>query len=249
MKKISINILCWNTCRTLKQTLKVLKEELKGIEHEIVIVDNGSSDGTFDLDKGNATYIRNEGNRGISHGKHQGIDVSKGDYIMLLDGDVIPTPGSIICFIKFLDKNKDADAIGFYPNKYSNQINKNGQIHHEEYCYNLFEPKPYDCHCIFYGLYRREVFDKVRFCVEGALGEAGYGWEDFDFHSNMVRAGFSQWVAHINNAKGKYFHDINSSIRSMGRAKFRETSIARRKVFYDREAIADARQTNPLTSG
>jgi len=246
---ISINILCWNNCKTLVETLKVLSYELKGIDHEIIVVDNGSSDGTVDIDFGNTTYIRNESNRGISHGKNQGIDASKGDYILLLDGDIIPIPGSIRCFIDFLDETPEADAIGFYSNKFSNQINKNGQKHHEERCDLLFEPRLHTSHCIYYSLYRRIVFDNVRFCTDGVFGESGYGWEDFDFHSRMTRAGFSQWVAHINNAKGKYFHDINSSIRSMGTTKFRESSVARRTLFYEREKLADARQADPCTSG
>lgn len=245
--KISVNILCWNNKDTLVKALEVLSE-LEGIDHEIIIVDNGSSDGTADLDFGNATYIRNEENRGISHGKNQGIDFSTGEYIMLLDGDIIPTPGSIRCFIDFLDEKKEVDAIGFYSNKFSNQINRDGQIHHEERCINLFDPKPHSSHCIYYGMYRREIFDKVRFCTEGVFGEPGYGWEDFDFHSQLVRAGFSQWVAHINHAGGKYYHDINSSIRTMGNEKFRETSVARRKLFYEREQLADAGQTHPCPS-
>ncbi len=254
--KLSINILCWNTLRTLKQALEVIEQELEDIGHEIVVVDNGSTDGTKQYlqaiavgSNGIIKPIIKEKNEGISYGKNAGIEASKGDYIMLLDGDIIPIPGSIIKFMEFLDKTKEADAIGFYSNKYSNQINRNGQIHHEERCDRLFEPRPHSSHCIYYGLYRREVFDKVRFCTDGAFGEPGYGWEDFDFHSQMVRAGFSQWVAHINNAKGKYFHDINSSIRMMGRQKFRESSVARRAVFHEREKLADARQTNSCSLG
>ena len=232
--RISINILCWNNRKCLEQTLKVLDYELEGIESEIIVVDNGSTDGTDKLDLSDVTYIRNPVNRGISHGKNQGIEASQGYYIMLLDGDIIPTPGSIIKFIEFLDENKQADAIGFYSNKFSNQINRNGQLHHEERCDLLFNPKEHSSHCVYYSLYRREVFDKVRFCTDGVFGEPGYGWEDFDFHNSMVNAGFSQWVAHVNNPGGKYFHNINSSIRCMGSAKFRETSTARRELYQER---------------
>lgn len=244
--KLSVNILCWNNRACVEQTLKVLKHELEDIDHEIIICDNGSSDGTIDIDTTGTTYIRNEQNRGISHGKNQGLDVSKGDYIMLMDGDIIPIPGSITKFMEFLDETLEADAIGFYPNKGIAQINKNGQKHHEERCENLFQPKLYDCHCIYFGMYRRRVFDTIRFCTDGAFGEVGYGWEDFDFYEQMVRAGFSQWVTHINNAKGRYFHNINSSIRTMGRMKFRESTVARRKLYYER--WGDARQANPCTS-
>ena len=233
--RLSVNILCWNTCDTLVKSLAVLKTELAEVEHEIIVVDNGSTDEIGEVDFTGVTYIRNKDNRGISHGKNQALDVSKGDYILLIDGDIVPTPGSLICFINFLDSNIEADAIGFYPNKFSNQVNKNGQTHYEEQCFSLHEPKPYTCHCIYYGMYRRKVFDEVRFCTDDAFGEPGYGWEDFDFHARMVRAGFSQWVAGINTAKGKYYHNINSSIRCMGGKEFRKTSMIRRDLFYKRE--------------
>ena len=234
--KISVNILCWNTGKALEQTLKVLDQELEGYSHEIIVVDNGSKDGTDKLDLSGVRYIKNEENRGISHGKNQGVEISGGEYIMLLDGDIIPIPNSIRCFMAFLDTTPEADAIGFYSNKFSNQINRNGQKHHEERCECLFDPKPHNSHCIYYGLYRREIFDKIRFCTDGVFGETGYGWEDFDFHDQLVQCGFNQWVAHINHAKGKYFHDINSSIRAMGNAKFRSTTIARRDLYYKRQA-------------
>lgn len=240
--KISVNILCWNNRKTLVEALKVLKLELEGLDYEIIIVDNGSNDGTADQDFSGTTYIRNGSNRGISHGKNQGIEISRGEYIMLMDGDIIPIPGSIRKFIEFLDGEPLADAIGFYPDKGINQININGQTHHEERCDNLFEPRPYDCHCIYFSLYRRRVFDDVRFCTDGVFGEPGYGWEDFEFNDRMVEAGFSQWAAHINRAGGRYYHDINSSIRTMGNMKFRETSVARRKFYYER--LKNAGQDN-----
>ena len=43
--KVSINILTWNTIKTLKATLEVLNYDLAFIDHEIIIVDQGSIDG------------------------------------------------------------------------------------------------------------------------------------------------------------------------------------------------------------
>ena len=76
-----------------------MANELRGVDYEIIIVDNGSTDGCQDV-----ATIRNEKNLGISVGKNQGIRASKGDFILLLDGDIMPVPNSIICLLKYMEE-------------------------------------------------------------------------------------------------------------------------------------------------
>ena len=223
MCKLSVNILTWNTVKTLHETLHILTNELRGIPSEVIVVDNGSTDGC----KMYAT-IKNETNLGISKGKNQGIDASKGQYILLLDGDIVPVPNSIVCLVNYLDENPDVMALGFYPNKISKERNRGGQLHHEEYCHKLDPVEEYKGHCIYYGIYRREVFEKIRF--DESYG-AGYGWEDLDSYMQMEKAGIKQYVAGINHKCGKYYHEINSSIRVMGFEKYMETQKQRAGIF------------------
>lgn len=213
--KLSVNILSWNTYKTLHDALHVLKAELEGMDAEVIVVDNGSIDGCQDL-----ATIKNPVNLGISKGKNQGIDASTGDYILLLDGDIIPVPNSIRCLVAHLDAHSDCQAIGFLPNKFSTQHNKYGKEFHESYCEKLDPIEEHKGHCIYYGMYRREVFKKVRFDENYKVG---YGWEDLDSYMQMEQAGIKQWVAGINHKSGKYFHAINSSIRQMGFEKYMET--------------------------
>lgn len=222
--KISINILTWNTVKTLKQSLGILQNDLAGIDHEIIVVDNGSTDGSQDY-----ATIKNEINLGISRGKNQGIDASKGEYILLLDGDIVPVPNSVNCLLNYLEEHKEVDALGFYPNCFTNQKNGYKAIYHEERCNTLLDVVPHVSHCIYYGIYRRSVFDRgVRMDEQYGVG---YGYEDLDFFMQMKAKGIIQYVCHINKPKGKYYHEINSSIRCMGFEKYMETSKARSKIF------------------
>lgn len=221
--KISVNILTWNTINTLKSTLAILDKELTGIDSEVIIVDNGSTDGCQDL-----ATIKNEKNLGISKGKNQGIDASSGDYIMLIDGDIVPVPNSIICLSNYLDATPDCFAIGFLPNKFATQRNKYGKEFHEVWCEKLDPIEEHRGHCIYYGMYRREVFDKIRF--DESYG-VGYGYEDLDSYMQMEKAGIKQWVAGINHKCGKYYHEVNSSIRQMGYDKYMSSSMQRSKIF------------------
>ena len=226
--KLSINILTWNCIDTLKTTLGVLKADLKDIDHEIIIIDNASKDGCEDI----ATIVNKE-NMGVSVGKNQGINASKGDYIFMLDGDIIPVPNSINCLLEWLEYNIDAYAIGFYPNKFTDQKNTDSQKHAEEYCHSLHEPCKHTQVIAFYGLFKRSMFEdfNIRFPETGPFGGVGYGWEDSDIYMQMRENGIQQYVAGINTSIGKYYHEINSSIRIMGQEKYMQTSRDRGAAF------------------
>ena len=238
MVKLSVTILTWDTWKTLHDTLHVLKDELKAIDHEIIIVDNGSTDGCQDV-----ATIKNELNLGISKGKNQGIEASKGEYIFLLDGDIIPVPNSVTMLLDYLETHSECKALGFYPNKFSNQRNKgeqndrNHEEHHEWYCHTLFDVKESRGHCIYYGMYHRSVFDNVRLdegfdeCCTTNEFKGGYGLEDLDSYMQMEKLGIKQYVAHMNKANGRYYHAINSSIRNMGYQQYMTTSMKRSQYF------------------
>ncbi|HTL48433.1 MAG TPA: glycosyltransferase [Verrucomicrobiae bacterium] len=59
-------------------------------DYEVILVDDGSTDGTEDLVKkrygGRLTYVKQE-NRGISGARNRGIESSRGKYIAFLDSD------------------------------------------------------------------------------------------------------------------------------------------------------------------
>lgn len=225
--KLSVAILTWQNIKTLPHTITILKDELKDVCHEIIIVDQGSNDGTEEY-----ATIRNYQNVGISKGKNQGIDAASGEYVLLLDGDVVPVPGSVLRLMEHLDNNPQCDALGMYPNKFAIEPNRHREEHHESYCNKLVDPRPSPTACLFYGMYRRKIFDEgLRMDEGGPFGEEGYGWEDHDFFMQMKDRGIIQYVAHINHPAGKYYHAINSSIRNMGREKYIETSRKRNEYF------------------
>jgi glycosyltransferase involved in cell wall biosynthesis len=221
--------LTWNTFKTLHETLHILKEELIGIDAEVIIVDNGSTDGCE-----NFATIKNPTNLGISKAKNQGIDASKGEYIFLIDGDVVPVPNSIVMLVKYLDENPGCKALGFLPNKFSNVKNQHRGQYHESYCHKLDPIIEHRGHCIYYGIYRREVFEKIRFDEQYG---PGYGYEDLDSYMQMEAKGIVQWAAGMNSLNGKYFHAINSSINNkncLGFEEYMRSSMKRSQIFQNK---------------
>lgn len=65
---------------------------------EVILVDNGSVEDVGGLahelatSRGNVTYIRNDDNEGFGYASNQGMLAARGDWIVLLNNDVIVTP-------------------------------------------------------------------------------------------------------------------------------------------------------------
>lgn len=251
--RLSVNILTWNCLDVLKLSLDGIMEEIKDLNAECIIVDNGSNDGTVEFIAGklkeykNLQYIFNFENLGISVGKNLGVKASQGDYIMLVDGDVWPVKNSIRLLLEYMEAHPEMEALGYYPNEWSNQLNnKFGQVFHETVCEKIVEITTINRCCIYYGMFRKSMFDKIMFSEEGEFGKPGYGWEDFDFTNKMVKAGIQQYVCHINKPNGKYYHRINSSIRAMGRNKYMETSEIRRQAYHEKWGEYGKVNTKPI---
>jgi glycosyltransferase involved in cell wall biosynthesis len=62
-------------------------------EHEIIVVDNGSSDATAEIVRSHPVTYLYEPRRGVSHARNRGIEASEAEIVALLDGDCVVGPG------------------------------------------------------------------------------------------------------------------------------------------------------------
>ncbi|PIU36299.1 glycosyltransferase family 2 protein [Candidatus Shapirobacteria bacterium CG07_land_8_20_14_0_80_39_18] len=118
---LSIVILSWNTEALLKQCLESLEEGCEGIGGcEVVVVDNGSTDGSSEMVRKyqirNTKYkirlIENQSNLGFAKGNNIGIKEARGEYIMLLNSDTIVQKGSLKKMVDFLDQHGEISVVG-----------------------------------------------------------------------------------------------------------------------------------------
>jgi len=110
---LSIIIVSYNTKKLTDECLTSLKKSLlgSGIEYEIILVDNVSTDGTRELiTKKYPTVVAlwNKENVGFGRANNQGIRIAKGEYILLLNSDTLVPARSIEKLLQFNRKHANA---------------------------------------------------------------------------------------------------------------------------------------------
>ncbi len=108
---------CYNTAHFVAETLEsVFSQTYK--DFEVVVVNDGSPD-TPELEQAiapwrdNISYVHTE-NCGLAGARNNGIRVSRGEFIALLDSDDIWTPNYLEVQVRKLDEDPTADIV--YPN-------------------------------------------------------------------------------------------------------------------------------------
>jgi N-acetylglucosaminyl-diphospho-decaprenol L-rhamnosyltransferase len=112
---LSVLIVSWNTSELLARCLTALAAEPGAVAVEVIVVDNGSTDGSGEMvasDFAAIKLIANPDNRGFAAANNQGITVAKGRYICLLNSDTAVEPGSLRSLLDFADANPEAGILG-----------------------------------------------------------------------------------------------------------------------------------------
>ena len=103
--KLSIVIPIFNEMKTLAEIVRQVQAVPYPVDHEIIIIDDGSTDGTYaKAAEVRAEYLRagkevqlfrNEFNRGKSFSIRKGIRYAQGDFLIIQDGDMEYDPTDI----------------------------------------------------------------------------------------------------------------------------------------------------------
>ena len=115
MIDVSIIIVNWNTKKLLQDCLKSVFEQTKGVNIEVIVVDNASTDGSQDMvgkEFPVVVLIKNKENRGFAAANNQGIAVARGRYVLLLNSDTIVLEDVIAKTTAFADANPAAGVVG-----------------------------------------------------------------------------------------------------------------------------------------
>ena len=84
---LSIIIVNWNTCEITRNCLASVREKVTGINCEVIVVDNASSDASVEMIRAEfpeARLMVNDNNLGFGRANNQAMRVARGRYFLLL---------------------------------------------------------------------------------------------------------------------------------------------------------------------
>ncbi|HRJ85205.1 MAG TPA: glycosyltransferase family 2 protein [Ignavibacteria bacterium] len=109
MKDISVIIVTWNSADEIVKCVNSVIEAAGDLKIELIVIDNNSSDDSFEVVNKISfpalNAVKNSGNLGYTKAVNQGIKLSHGKYILLLNPDTILNNSSIKFMYDFLEAN------------------------------------------------------------------------------------------------------------------------------------------------
>ncbi len=155
--QVSIIIPTLNNIDYTRQCLDAIRQTAGTISYEVIIVDNGSTDGTRDyiaaeMKAGRLRAILNERNETFSHANNQGAAVAQGTYLLFLNNDTKPLSGWLSALVETFERDSTIGVQGgklLYPNNTIQHAGivygrvKNGSLMH----YHIYLCMPHDALC------------------------------------------------------------------------------------------------------
>lgn len=196
-KPVSIIIPLFNKVEFTQRCLEALTVGTPQHLYELILIDNGSSDGTSDFLAGlpsNVKVIRNIKNQGFARACNQGAQAATGKYLLFLNNDTEPRPGWLEALTEVLDADATVAGVGsklLYPDgtiQHAGVSIVDNRINKDPLCgEHIWKGTPadqpeanqrYNCQALTAAclLVRRDAFEAVQGFDEGYWN----GYEDVD---------------------------------------------------------------------
>jgi GT2 family glycosyltransferase len=108
-------IVNYNTRALLHQCVDALRAGAVGLRLQIVIVDNGSRDGSQELlrrEFGDCELIFNADNVGFGRANNQAVASARGRHLLLLNTDAFVAPEGVVRTVAYLDAHPECGLLG-----------------------------------------------------------------------------------------------------------------------------------------
>lgn len=112
---VSFVIVSWNAKEYLRTCLQSIAVSCAAMSHEIIVVDNASSDGSPEMmatEFPEIQLVRNADNKGFAAANNQGTEIAEGRYLALVNSDVEMFPQTLQRLVAFMDAHPDVGMLG-----------------------------------------------------------------------------------------------------------------------------------------
>lgn len=115
MIDLSVIIVNWNTKKLLLECLESIVKQTQGINYEIIVVDNGSTDGSvkeIESRYNDITILHNKNNLGFAKANNQALRQARGRYALLLNTDTKIVSNVLKKLVDFADSKPNLGVAG-----------------------------------------------------------------------------------------------------------------------------------------
>lgn len=112
---VSVIIISYNTCNLTLQSIESVYKLTQGVDFEVIIVDNNSTDESVTQIKlrfPEVVLIENNVNEGFGRANNRGANVAKGEFLFLLNSDAYLTSNSILEFYNYMKQHSNVGVLG-----------------------------------------------------------------------------------------------------------------------------------------
>lgn len=201
--KLSCIILSWETLKYTQRCItSVMKEKLilasSGHDLKVIVVDNGSLDGTQEWLKEYPKYydelVQLDKNYGACIARNRGLEKVEGDYVYFMDCDLRAIPCSFNRLLDYIVKDPKIGVLGLASWHMSpDPRDETGVMPELEVA--ECQRSPYTGLALAYtqyGIWRMSMFREhgIKFVEEYPFDRGGHGYEDDDIGGQIEQAGF-----------------------------------------------------------
>jgi len=115
MPSVSVIVVNWNTRNLLEQCLRSVYETAEDMALEVIVVDNASADGSVEMVRDRFPQVRlleNGENVGFARANNQGVAISQGRYVLLLNSDAFLTAHALQSLVELAEAEPGCGIVG-----------------------------------------------------------------------------------------------------------------------------------------
>jgi GT2 family glycosyltransferase len=112
---LSVCIANWNCRELLHECLRSLLDQPPGLRHEVIVVDNASSDGAAEMvarEFPEVVLLRNRANHGFARANNQAAERARGRYLFFLNNDTVVPRGVLQQLVDYATSHPEIGMIG-----------------------------------------------------------------------------------------------------------------------------------------
>lgn len=132
---LSIAINSYKNPELLKLCIDSIKKNVKGVTYEIIVADSATEEDTEMMmreDYPDVVFVSFKENVGFQNLVKEGINRSRGEYLLLLNSDILVRKGSVEKLLEYLKNNPEAGLMG------PKLLNFNGTLQYS--CFRFYKP-------------------------------------------------------------------------------------------------------------